>query len=66
MNKQYVYFKELPTNTRFSLNGNVYFKRSTRTAEIVEPGAYKGSWFYFTDRTLCIVGEHSRLGGTFG
>ena len=58
--KQYIYFNELPVGANFSLNGNQWRKRSTRTAEIVGSD-YAGTWFYFKQRELAIVGLHSRL-----
>lgn len=62
MNRQYAYFNELPVKTVFNLNGNTWIKRSTRTAEIVDPGCYAGMWFYFGKRDLCVVNTYSRLG----
>ena len=59
--KQYAYFNELPANTIFSLNGNQYRKRSTRTAKVTWPIEYNSNWFYFADKTLVEVGLHSRL-----
>lgn len=61
MSKQYAYFKELPVTAIFSRNGNQYIKQSTRTAKIVKPVEYSNSWFYFGNRDLCIVNNHSRL-----
>ena len=45
-------FERLPVNTIFSLNGNSWFKKSTRTASIVEPIEYSGRWFYFGKNEL--------------
>ena len=59
--KQFAHFSKLPLNTQFSLNGNMFKKRSTRTAEIVTPHQYSGTWFYFKSRQLVIVGLHSLL-----
>ena len=59
--KQHSYFNELPASTLFSLNGNQYRKRSTRTAKIVWPIEYNSNWFYFANNTLVEVGLHSRL-----
>ena len=57
MNKQYVYFEELPLKTEFHLNGNTYRKRSSRTADLPE----YNRWFYFGRRELVIVGTHDRI-----
>ena len=48
---QYVYFKELPVGTLFSLNGTRFSKRSSRTAALVE----FDRWFYFGQKDLCVV-----------
>lgn len=61
MEAQYAHFSELPARALFTLNGNQYRKRSTRTAEIVKPASYAGAWFYFRARELVIVGRHSRI-----
>jgi len=58
---QYIYFNELPEQAIFILNGNQYRKRSTRTAEIIKPVEYAGTWFYFRKKDLCITGKHTRL-----
>tara|TARA_R110000782_G_scaffold140036_1_gene232544 strand:+ start:351 stop:590 length:240 start_codon:yes stop_codon:yes gene_type:complete len=63
--RQYSYFNELPVQTLFSLNGNQYKKRSTRTAKIVWPENYSNSWFYFSDTTLVEVGLYSRLAANY-
>lgn len=59
--KQFAHFSTLPLNTYFSLNGNAFKKRSTRTAEIVKPAEYAGAWFYFKKKALVIVSLHSLL-----
>ena len=59
--KQFAHFSKLPLNTHFSLNGNTFKKRSTRTAEIVKPHEYSGTWFYFRKKQLVIVDLHSLL-----
>jgi len=58
---QYVYFKELPVGTLFSLNGTRFSKRSTRTAALVE----FDRWFYFGQKDLCVVGPYSRLAADY-
>ena len=58
---QYVYFKELPVGTRFSLNGTRFSKRSSRTAALVE----FDRWFYFGQKDLCVVGKYSRLAADY-
>ena len=45
-------FDRLPVNTVFSCNGNGYIKKSTRTASIVKPVEYSGTWFYFGKNEL--------------
>jgi len=45
-------FERLPINTVFSLNGNTYFKKSTKTANIIKPTEYSGIWFYFGKNEL--------------
>lgn len=57
MSKQYVYFEELPVNAVFSLAGNSWVKRSSRTADLPE----YDRWFYMGKWDLCIVGNYSRL-----
>lgn len=42
-----VEFERLYQGSEFSHNGNRYFKRSLRTAEIIKPEQYAGKWFYF-------------------
>lgn len=60
MSIQYAYFKELPPCTVFNVHGGtVYKKQSTRTARMISP--FKGDWFYFGKRELCIVANYSRL-----
>lgn len=61
MIQQYAYFNELPLKTVFSSNGNMWVKRSTRTAKLVE---YRKT-FYFDKKHLCIVGEYSRLSANY-
>lgn len=61
MNKQYAYFNELPTKAEFNMNGIVYKKRSTRTADIVRPEIYAGQWYYIGKKDMCVVNSHSRL-----
>tara|TARA_R110000764_G_scaffold217351_1_gene304479 strand:- start:41 stop:298 length:258 start_codon:yes stop_codon:yes gene_type:complete len=58
---QYVYFKELPVGTLFSLNGTRFSKRSTKTAALVE----FNRWFYFRQKDLCVVGKYSRLAADY-
>jgi hypothetical protein len=58
---QYIYFNELPYGAEFSLNGNRWRKRSTRTAVMLKPVGYSGVCSYFVQRELCTVGLHSRM-----
>lgn len=46
------YFRNAATGETFHHNGNRWRKRSTRTAEIVRPECYAGTWFYFTGRDI--------------
>lgn len=42
-------FERLKVGATFSMGGNGWLKRSTRTAEIIRPNdqPYTGKWFYF-------------------
>jgi hypothetical protein len=53
--KYLIKFNDLPVNDKFSLNGNEYRKRSTRTAEIIKPETFSGTWFYFGKNELILV-----------
>ena len=55
MRKQYIYFTDIPVGCEFSLNGNRWLKKSTRTACIIKPVEYTGTWFYFSKKDLCIL-----------
>lgn len=57
MKKYYINFASLSVGSTFSFNGNRYLKRSTRTAEIIKPVEYTGTWFYFSTNDLCIIWE---------
>ena len=59
--KQYAYFDDLPLTTNFSLHGNQWRKRSSRTAEIITPEQYRGFWAYFRNNEVCLVGRHTGL-----
>ena len=59
--RQYAYFSDLPVSTIFSMNGNQWRKRSTRTAQIVTPVEYSSSWFYFNQRDPVQVNAYDRL-----
>ena len=50
MLKYLVQFERLKKGALFSKSGYRWLKRSTRTAEIVRPGEYIGTWFYFANR----------------
>jgi hypothetical protein len=56
--KQYAYFNELPVGTVFFINGDSYKKQSSRTAYF----DYAKKWFYMQMKTLCVVGQYSRVG----
>ena len=56
MKKRYgIAFEGLKVGTKFSYNGNLWLKRSTRTAEIVKPEEHAGVWFYFGMNYQCII-----------
>ena len=57
--KYLVKFNQLPIGCQFSLNGNQYRKRSTRTAEIDKPKQYAGTWFYFGQKELVLIRDGS-------
>ena len=57
MKKYYINFASLSVGSTFSFNGNRWLKRSTRTAEIIKPVEYTGTWFYFSTNDLCIIWE---------
>lgn len=40
-------FSEVPVDALFSLNGNLWQKHSTRTAQLILPLRFYGSIFYF-------------------
>ena len=61
MTRQYIKFSELPLSAVFICNGNLYKKRSNRTAAIIRPVCFSGNWVYFGKEALCIVNKHSRL-----
>lgn len=64
MQQYLVKFNELPVNETFYRNGNTWRKRSTRTAEIVEPTEpYHGRWFYFSKYDNVVINAN-QLGKT--
>ena len=55
-------FKQVPVGQMFHCNGNLCYKKSTRTAIIVLNNPKNpfgdltdGSWFYFGQRDICTV-----------
>lgn len=40
-------FKDVKAGAKFAFGGNLWVKRSTRTAGIIKPAEYSGRWFYF-------------------
>ena len=52
--KYYMRFEDVRVGDKFSKNGYQWFKRSTRTAEIVK-GDNAGTWFYFGNKELITV-----------
>ena len=53
--KYLIKFNDLPTNNKFSLNGYEFYKRSTRTAEIIKPEMFSGTRFNFRKNELILV-----------
>lgn len=54
-------FKDLPIGKDFHLNGNIWRKRSNRTAVLIEPKHVAGAWFYFKQaETVEAVTRESR------
>ena len=45
---QRIEFKRVKVGAEFNSSGNKWLKRSTRTAVLLEPIAYAGTWFYFS------------------
>jgi len=39
-------FKDIPIGARFGNVSTIYVKKSSRTAGIVDPSRFKGTWFY--------------------
>jgi hypothetical protein len=52
-------FGEVPINTVFVMGGNVWRKRSTRTAEIVEPVRLKGIFYFDKSDLVKTVYKHN-------
>ena len=50
MQRYLTQFERVKVGAHFSKNGNLWLKRSTRTAEIKKPIQYNGKWFYFSQR----------------
>ena len=46
------YFHQVTVGETFHCNGNVWRKRSSRTAVMVRPVEYAGKWFYFRQNEL--------------
>jgi len=44
------HFQNAQVNEYFQNDGNLWRKKSTRTAVIVHPERYTGRWFYFSNR----------------
>lgn len=59
MKKYNTQFERIKIGKNFSKNGNLYKKRSTRTAEIVSPTEYAGQWFYFSNKDQVIITDLS-------
>lgn len=50
-----VAFSSLAVAAVFHFNGNVWVKKSTRTAEITEPVRFVGRWFYFSGSDMVTI-----------
>jgi len=48
-------FKRVKVGCEFNSAGNKWLKRSTRTAVLLEPIAYAGTWFYFSMAQRVVV-----------
>jgi hypothetical protein len=46
------YFRNAERGEIFHSNGNIWRKRSSRTAEIIYPERFKPLWFYFGSREI--------------
>ena len=55
MRKYQINFQRVPVGQTFYIGGNEWFKRSTRTAHIINPAEYSGVWFYFRNLENCTV-----------
>ncbi len=52
-----VYFENLNVDSEFKSNGNIWVKRSLKTAEIVKPVDLSGKRFYFGKREIVGVAK---------
>ena len=52
-----VYFVNLNVDSEFKSGGNIWVKRSLKTAEIVKPADYAGKRFYFGLKEVVEVAE---------
>lgn len=50
MHRYLTQFQRVKVNALFSKGGNLWLKRSTRTAEILTPEEHAGVWGYFRNR----------------
>ena len=48
-------FERLPFGLIFEKNGTIFRKKSSRTAEIIRPTEYAGTWFYFSANELANI-----------
>ena len=55
MRKYQIDFQRVQVGQTFCKGGNKWFKRSTRTAHIINPVEYSGVWFYFSNLEKCTV-----------
>jgi hypothetical protein len=54
-------FDQVKIGGFFERNGNLWRKRSTRTAVIVKPDHLAGSWFYFGASETAITSDYVDL-----
>ena len=56
MNGYRMLFEDLKVGRTFEQGGNIWIKKSTRTASIIYPAEYSGRWFYFKNHDLVNIG----------
>ena len=56
MNGYRMLFEDLKVGRTFEKDGNLWVKKSTRTAGIIYPAEHYGRWFYFKHHDLVTIG----------